>query len=111
MDTLSEFVQWFCELPEGKLTASKVSLATAVNMHRIANGEEGAYVVFNNGMGPLFEIWRGKMVVESILHDENFMWRIYGWRLDDQDELLVEPVWNEYGYIEFVRRKEKWTLA
>lgn len=73
----------------GDWGTQKISLTTAINLHRLASGYNDDYVIFDNAGGMLFAIWSGKHA--GLALEESFKQYIHAYRIGGEEVIVREP--------------------
>ena len=80
----------------------KVSLCTACNLAAIALGDEDDFVIFDNGGGMAFTIWRGE-AARYIPTDNRLYSFVHAYRVSGIDTIIHVPLFPEgRQYIEWM---------
>ena len=91
--TLQEIAQQIFEKASG-YDMRKISLVTAANLHRLANGDGDDFVIFDNAGGMPFTVWSGD-TVEALAGDEGLAKaHIYAYRVAGRDFILKTPIFD-----------------
>jgi len=97
---LKELVEWFLDNCETDWDYISVSLVTAVNMAKIAGGDTGDFIIFNNGSARQFTVWAGEAVRISLEADCFIPFQgVYAYRLAGEDCVIQVPLRVERGRI------------